>query len=306
MTIHQLPRRHATQRKPAVGSRVEDKTTPRWVPWLLVVATFATVVLGVLLTRGAMTTEDEKVALQGTVGAVEVQRDAAVGQSVDLAIQVQNACATGGLEPGDRLCVRAAEVRAQPIPGERGPAGPGPTPEQLRVAVADYLAANPPAPGPAPSADDVAAAVSAYLTAHPPTPGRAPTAEEIAAAVTTWFASNPVRDGQDGTDGRNGVDGGQGERGPGPTQDEIRAAVEAELAENPPPAGPPGADGEDGSPAQSYTTTYDDGSTQTCTLIGGTDQSPVYACGPLTPPAAPPAEPPADPELETNPGVPSG
>jgi hypothetical protein len=277
------------------------------LPWLIVVATLAAAFLGLLLTRGAATAEDEKVALQGTVGAVEVQRDAAVGQSVDLAIQVQNACTTGGLEPGDRLCVRAAEVRAQPIPGERGPAGPGPTPEQLRVAVADYLAANPPAPGPAPSADDVAAAVSSYLTAHPPTPGRAPTAEEIAAAVTTWFASNPVRDGEDGQDGRNGEDGGQGVQGPGPSQAEIRAAVEAELAENPPPAGKdgePGEDGQDASPAQSYTTTNADGSTQTCTRIAGSsDVSPVFACELLIPPSSPPADSSADPGPVDNSGV---
>jgi hypothetical protein len=273
------------------------------VPWLIVVATLAAFGLGLILTRGAVATEGEKVALQGTVGAVEVQRDAAVGQSVDLAIQVQNACTTGGIEPGDRLCVRAAEVRAQPIPGPIGERGPGPTPEQLRVAVADYLAANPPAPGPAPSADDVAAAVSAYLTANPPTPGRAPTAEEIAAAVTTWFASNPVRDGQDGRNGVDGVDGGQGERGPGPTQDEIRAAVEAELAENPPAPGRDGEDGEDGSPAQSYTTTNADGSTQTCSLIGGSAVSPVYACGPLIPPSSPPADSSADPGPVDNSGV---
>ena len=304
MTIHQLRPRHATQRKPAVASRrAEDKTTPRWLPWLLVAATLAATGFGLLLTRGAATTEDEKVALQTTVGAVEVQRDAAVGQSVDLAIQVQQACATGGLEPGDRLCARAAEVRAQPIPGERGPAGPGPTPEQLRVAVADYLAANPPAPGPAPSAADVAAAVASYLTAHPPTPGRAPTAEEIAAAVATWFASNPVRDGQDGKDGRDGQDGGQG---PGPTQAEIRAAVEAELAEHPPPAGPPGADGEDGSPAQSYTTTYSDGATQSCTRAGGTDVSPTYTCGPLIPPSDASADPPAVPDPDDISGGPGG
>lgn len=291
MTIHQLRPRHATPRTPAVGSRrVEDRTTPRWVPWLLVVVTLATAGLGVVLTRGAVVTEGEKVALQGTVGAVEVQRDAAVGQSVDLASEVQKACTSGQLEPTDRLCTRAAEVRAQPIPGERGPAGPGPTPEQLRVAVADYLIAHPPAPGPAPSAADIAAAVASYLTANPPTPGRAPTAEEIAAAVATWFASNPVRDGQDGQDGR---DGGQGERGPGPTQSEIRAAVEAELAEHPPAAGTPGkdgADGKDGSPVQSYTTTDSDGATQSCTRAGGTDLSPTYTCGPLIPPASPPAD----------------
>src|SRR5690606_12287985 len=73
--------------------------------------------------------------------------------------------------------------------GEKGDPGPGPTDEQVAKAVAEYLAANPPAkgekgergpqgekgergePGPPPTDDQIAAAVAAYLKANPPEKG---------------------------------------------------------------------------------------------------------------------------------------
>jgi hypothetical protein len=71
-------------------------------------------------------------------------------------------------------------------------------------------------------------------------------------------------DGANGANGTNGADGGTGPAGP---------------------AGPTGAAGRDGSPAQSTTYTYPDGSTQTCTRSGGTDVDPTYTCS--APVAAP-------------------
>jgi hypothetical protein len=182
----------------------------RWLALLALVALVAIVCVYILSSGGKTATE---------------QRDAAVGQSVDLATQVQQACASGQLSPTDRLCAKAAEVRADPIPAERGP---GPTPEEIRSAVADYLIAHPPADGRAPTTAEIAAAVSDYLTRNPPDPGRPPTAAEIADAVVVYFAANPVRDGAPGRP---------------PTADEIRAAVDAHLAENPPPAGRQGVQG---------------------------------------------------------------
>lgn len=64
-------------------------------------------------------------------------------------------------------------------------------------------------------------------------------------------------DGADGGDGANGSDGATGP--PGPT-------------------GPQGPAGRDGSPAESSTFIYEDGSTQTCTRAGGSDTAPTYSC----------------------------
>lgn len=68
----------------------------------------------------------------------------------------------------------------------------------LRVAVVDYLRANPPKNGkdgkaaPPPTAQQIAAVVAAYVAAHPPPAGK---------------------DGKDGTDGKPGADGEKGADG---------------------------------------------------------------------------------------------
>lgn len=117
--LHLLPRGHTV----AGSRRVEEKPPPRWVPWAIVVSVLAAVVLGVLLARGASSTEDANVSLQGDKAVAEGQRDAAVGQSLDLASLVRQACSTGDLQPSDPLCTRAAQVQAQPIPGTPGRPG---------------------------------------------------------------------------------------------------------------------------------------------------------------------------------------
>lgn len=67
-------------------------------------------------------------------------------------------------------------------------------------------------------------------------------------------------DGADGSDGTNGTNGSDGATGP------------------PGPTGPQGPAGRDGSPAESSTFTYPDGTTQTCTRSGGSDTAPTYSC----------------------------
>jgi len=221
----------------------EDEKDPRWLPWVIGVVVLAALVVGAVLAVNAVTTKDANVTLQGDKAVVEDQRDATAEQASTLADQVAAACQAGGETTAELqrvgACQQAAQVQADPIPVP-GPRGPGPTPEEIRGAVAEYLLVHPPADGRAPTAGEIAAAVSAFLTANPPTPGRPPTAAEIADAVETWFRTNPVRDG---VDGQNGTDGRDGERGPGPTPEEIQAAVAAELAANPPPAGPVGPAG---------------------------------------------------------------
>jgi hypothetical protein len=179
--------------------------------------------------------------------AVTQQRDTAEQDRQDLASRVVAACAAGGQAAVELesvgACSEAKAARSDPVPGTpaTGARGPGPTVEQVEGAVASYMAAHPPVNGRPPTPDEVAAAVAQYMTAHPPTPGRPPTPEEISAAVALWFQANPVRDGRDGLDGATGA------RGPGPTDQEIDAAVAEYLAAHPPPEGKPGPACPDGS-----------------------------------------------------------
>lgn len=125
MTIRPLRLVHATHKAAPVADP-DGRSVPRWLPWLIVVVTVLTVGLGLFITTNAADTEDANAVLQVDKAAVEGQRDAAVGQSLDLAAQVQHACTTGDLQPADPLCTRAAQVQAEPIPGIPGiPGTPG-------------------------------------------------------------------------------------------------------------------------------------------------------------------------------------
>lgn len=106
-------------------------------------------------------------------------------------------------------------------------------------------------------------------------------------------AGPPGRDGEpgvpgrDGAPGADGVDGVDGERGPSGRDGAAGAdgAPGEDGADGAPgPAGPAGPAGRDGSPPASYTETYPDGSTRTCTRDGGTDSAPEYRCGERTDP----------------------
>jgi hypothetical protein len=228
--------------------RRDERGLPRWLVVMIVVLGILAVSGGVYATLGAGDAEDQR-----DVNAT--QRDAAADLAVNLGRQVTEACAQGKVVQDDQgrdLCATAAQVQADPIPGAavQGERGPGPTIEQIRTAVVEYMAANPPPPGEAgrpPTADEVAAAVAQYLTANPPQPGRPPTASEIADAAATYFATNPPPQGERGERGLGGQDG---EPGRPPTAEEIRAAVDAHLAQNPPPQGEPGPEGPAGPTCQ--------------------------------------------------------
>lgn len=227
-----LRHRHFQEAKVAGSRRADETPAPRWTLWVILGGVVAAAAAGWGLTQSALDTEDANAALQGDKVVLEEQRDATAQQASTLADQVTQACAAGGDTAEDLLrvgaCQQAQQVRAEPIPGERGERGPGPTAEQIRAAVAAYLVENPPPAGRSPTATEVSAAVTEYLTANPPAPGRAPTSTEIAEAVATYFATNPVRDGKPGRP---------------PTAEEIRAAVDDYLANHPPPAGPRGEAG---------------------------------------------------------------
>lgn len=162
------------------------------------------------------------------ITAAAVLLAAAVGAFVALAVQarayketVQQVCADKVAEGGEECTDK--QLKGDPGPpgekGEQGDPGPGPTdaqvytavtlymtgrelvdPADLAAAVADYLAAHPPADGkdaPPITGEQILAQLAVYLTANPPPagekgdPGRPPTAEEILAAVADWFAANP-------------------------------------------------------------------------------------------------------------------
>lgn len=107
-------------------------------------------------------------------------------------------------------------------PPKDGIDGANATEEQVREAVAAYLAANPPAPGldgaPA-SAEMVQEAVAEHLRANPPINGKdgkdaEPISDEmIGKAVAGYLSIHPIRDGLAGRDGRDGKDGKDGEKG---------------------------------------------------------------------------------------------
>ena len=84
-------------------------------------------------------------------------------------------------------------------PGPAGQTGPGPTDEQINVAVQTFMPA----------------AVADYLTANPPPSG------------------SPGAQGSPGLNGTNGTNGTDGAQGPGPTEQQIADAVSAYFADHP-------------------------------------------------------------------------
>lgn len=110
------------------------------------------------------------------------------------------------------------------VPGPQGPQGPGPSDDQIAVAVERYCAANGcmgPA-GPAPSALQVAEAVASYCDARGECRGDA------------------------GTAGTPGETGATGPQGPGPTDGQIATAVESYCSAHDGCRGPAGTDGQQG------------------------------------------------------------
>jgi hypothetical protein len=138
-------------------------------------------------------------------------------------------------EPDELIEDPDAEIPA----GPPGPAGPGPTDEQVYDAVAAYLADHP-VTAEGPSSAEIAAAVAEHLRDHPP----GPTPEQVSAALVAYLTEHPPEpgaDGQDGVDGAPGPpgpagpEGPPGDRGPPPTAEEVAAAVQAYMEEHPLP-----------------------------------------------------------------------
>lgn len=187
------------------------------------------------------------------------QRDATAAQAADLARLIQQACDAGTI-PADyaAACTKAAQVQAAPIPGPKGPPG----------------AAGAPGPaGPTGSAGRgiVATAIeNGDLIVIYSDGGRVDVGRVVGPPGSPGIPGVP---GAAGVPGPAGQDGGAGPAGPA-------------GAAGPP--GSPGPAGRDGSPASSYTVTYPDGTTQTCTRSGGPDTAPTYSCSaPTTPTSTP-------------------
>lgn len=107
----------------------------------------------------------------------------------------------------------------------------GPTDAQVAAVVAQYLTAHPPAPGRAPTPDEISLATATYIAAHADqfkgAKGDTPTSADILAAVQAYCtattpspcagpagtAGTPGTNGANGTNGTNGVDGKQGAQG---------------------------------------------------------------------------------------------
>lgn len=161
-------------------------------------------------------------------------------QLLDEGIQPTVPPAEPGIEPDP-------DSDLEPVPGPRGP---GPTVAQVRAAVTDYLADN------------------------PPEPGRPPTDAEIDAAVAGFCADGACQ-GVAGEAGQDGSDGVDGEAGRPPTSDEIVAAVTAFCAASDAcdkgdkgDPGTNGTDGDDGEDGRGITAmTFEGDGIQTCDLV---------------------------------------
>lgn len=216
-----------------------------------------------------------------------VRQDAAAvqTQAKSLADQVAEACAKGGpvAQQLGAACAKAAEVKQAPPVAQAATVDPAELRQAARTAVAEYCAApNHPCRGADGSTPPFDAIVDAVL-AKIPTPkngadgqaGANATAEQVASAVAAYCgqADEPCR-GKPGTAGQNGKDGQ-----PPPCMAE---ATQCRGADGQPPAG--------------WTTSYSDGTTETCSRASPFDPAaPHYTCTRSAPPpssSSPPLIPP--------------
>lgn len=234
--------------------------------WLPLVGALAIILLGgwVAITQeGSNDRVDQLEAAllerDTTVSSVAQQ---AADQDAQRAAEI-NALRGQILAKGEEPVVPPAEPTSpgvQVVPGEQGrpgERGPGPTDTQVRAAVADYFAANPPQPGRTPTDVEVAAAVAAYCNARGGCrgPGGVPGAA-----------------GQDGQDGDTvvGPQGPAGAQGPGPTQEQVAAEVAA-FCSTGACVGPTGPQGPAGQAAPTVVRRYGPvgplGNRQRCDLV---------------------------------------
>ena len=222
------------------------------------------------------------VALAASTWAIvyptNVRQDAAAVQSQakDLADPVAEACAKGGpvAQQLGNACAKAAEVRDQPPVAQAAPTvDPAELRQATRTAVAEYCAApNHPcrgADGSMPPFDAIVDAVVAKIPAQKNGTdghdGANATAEQAAAAVAAYCgqADEPCR----------GKPGAKGEEGDPPPC--MAEATQCRGADGQPPAG--------------WTTSYSDGTTETCSRATPFDPAaPHYTCTRSAPPSSSP------------------
>lgn len=212
-----------------------------------------------------------------TIGPLVLRQDAAVVQSQakSLADQVGEACAKGGPAAEELVrrgaCAKAAEVKDQPPVAQAAPqVDPGALRQAARTEVVAYCAApNHPCRGTDGSTPPFDAIVDAVVARIPaPEPGRdgrdAPTPDYRGlVAAYCGQADEPCR----------GPKGEKGEKGDPP-------ACMAEASQ---------CRGANGQPPASWTTTYSDGTTETCGRADNFDPAaPRYTCTRSAPPSTDP------------------
>jgi hypothetical protein len=199
-----------------------------WVPpvWALL-PVLAIVMAGIsvaaVLVTNALTAETDS---KNAVGAVAVEQ----------AVTIETLCRAGGevaaaLESAGQ-CDKAQEVQDEVDRQGASPASVAVAPtidrdelmRFVRTAVGEYCAGRNEC---TPDTALLISTVAEYLRLNPPAPGRGPTSAEVEAGARTVLTSDP-----DLFRGVPGVNGEDGERGPGPTDEQVAAGVLAFCGAN--------------------------------------------------------------------------
>jgi hypothetical protein len=192
-----------------------------WRRWWPVLVGVALLIAALLLVFSIRTKTAEVTSVTGAKDVAVAQRDATALQSQNLATQITQACndkdAASELPAG--LCVRAQQIKQDPIPGVPGaPGAPGPAgptgtngaagiPGEPGVAGAPGAAGAAGIPG-APGAAGTDGTPGAAGTDG--TPGAAGTDGTPGAAGTPGLPGTPGLDGAPGPQGNPGPQGAQG------------------------------------------------------------------------------------------------
>lgn len=269
----------------------DDRDRGRW--WLIALVLLVLLAIGgvAYIASGANTATD--------------QRDTAIDQKLDLATQVAQACASGQIPPTDRLCTKAADAVADPVPGRDGTSGAeGRGVTGTRVVAGRLIVVY--SDGTTEDAGLVVGAAGAPgvngADGVPGTPGRGIVASTIEGGRLVITYSDGARADVGTVVGDDGADGARGPAGRSVVStanvgDRLIVTYSDGTTQDagPLPPGPPAPS------VRSVTRTYDDGSIERCTRVGGPDSDPVLDCQ-VTRAPAPDATPEPIPEpLPPNP-----